>query len=99
MTIHTEKRALAILREWAAAPNEITASPWWAITVRSKIGHRGEIMLAGPYLSRASAQDYLDRHAYRYPKGAGVFCFSGHESPQWRELRNLAVELAKETEP
>lgn len=90
-----EQRVLAILREWAEAPNDITSVPWWAITVESKIGHRGEIMLAGPYFSRADAESYLKSRHYRFPKNARVYCFFGHESQKFSELRRAARVLAK----
>jgi len=102
MTIHTEKRALAILREWAKQPREGTSCPWWAIVKQGPTGSHHEAMLgmvAGPFLSRFQAQTHLDGHPDSYPKNAIVFCFSGYQSLLWRELWNLAVELAKETEP
>ena len=52
-------------------------------------------MLAGPYFSRAEAEGYFERHRYRYPKQARVYCFSGYESPPWCELRQAAMALAE----
>lgn len=89
------QRALTILQEWAEAPNDIASVPWWAITVESKIGHRGEVMLAGPYFSRADAESYLKSRHYRFPKNARVYCFSGHESQKFSELRSAAMVIAK----
>lgn len=88
------QRVLTILQEWAEAPNDITSVPWWAITVESKIGRRGEIMLAGPYFSRADAESYLKSRHYRFPKNARVYCFSGHESQRFSELSYAARALA-----
>ncbi|MGE3705686.1 MAG: hypothetical protein AB7I13_10470 [Vicinamibacterales bacterium] len=79
--------AMKPLAALAAADNEATSFPWWAITTRAL---HGETVHAGPYFSRESAEAYMEAHRYRYPKSARVFCFSGHESPAYRDLYEKA---------
>jgi len=78
--------------------NDITAHPWWAIVQRVEIGKMtgNYAVLAGPFFSRKAAQEKLERRRYHYGKKAIVYCFSGHDSPDYVELRqSLSQEQAK----
>lgn len=87
------REACDVLRQWASAPNDATAFPWWAITVESKIGYRGEIVVAGPFFSREKAQTVFDARFYCL-KDARVYCFTGHESNDLRTLYRAGQQLA-----
>lgn len=68
--------------------NEATSYPWWAIVTN---GLRGWLCVhAGPWFSREAATEYLNAKAYNFPKSAYVFCFSGHESADYRRLVDAA---------
>jgi len=73
----------------ACEDNEGTAFPWWGICCGSKTEPR---LLNGPFFSRNSAFEYLENHHYRYKKGF-VYCFSGHGSPEFRNLYNRSKSL------
>jgi hypothetical protein len=66
--------------------NEITAYPWWAIINPERRGTAA--VGSGPFFSRASAEEYLANHRYRYSKKAYVYCFSGRDAPDYREAIN-----------
>ncbi len=71
-----------------------TAFPFWAIVTKSGLGHR-QIWIDGPWFNRKDAESYLASHAYRYPKTAFVYCFSGHNAPHLREMyENARAEAA-----
>ena len=66
--------------------NDATAHPWWAVVKRNHMGEHA--ILAGPFFSRERAlQHYLGRK-YEYRK-AIVYCFSGHNSQHYKELREI----------
>lgn len=93
------KRAFDILREWASVPTDGTSYPWWAITLEVKGWQRGEALLAGPFFSRETAEDYLRDCRHNFPDRARVYCFSGHQSPVFRELRKAAEAMRAEPAP
>jgi hypothetical protein len=71
--------------------NEATAFPWWAIVVNGFSGRvQRPMVLAGVWFNREDAEAFLASHAYRYPKKAYVYAFSGGESAHTRELYELA---------
>ena len=43
-------------------------------------------VVTGPFLSRKSAERYLERRRYAFSDRAQVWCLSGHESADWRGL-------------
>lgn len=75
----------------ACEANESTAYPVWGIVRKAGFGHHA--WLAGPYFSRASATEYLESHRYRYGEKAFVFCFSGHDSPGYREVYDASKAM------
>lgn len=79
--------------------NEITSYPWWAILtprqVMRKDPHQISCCIVGPFFSRESAEEQRKRRIYAYGQNSVVFCFSGHESPEWRDANNLAQEASK----
>lgn len=64
--------------------NEATAYPFWFIAVRGLNGRN--VIQAGVWFSRKSAEDHLKVKSYRYSKSAFVYCASGNESRDWRQL-------------
>lgn len=72
--------------------NDGTAFPWWGIAEEVKIGscRNQYAILAGPFFSRESAKSKLEARRHHYGKRAIVYCFSGHDSPDYRELFALA---------
>lgn len=44
--------------------------------------------ITGPFLSRETAEAYLEGTKYNFSKEAKVYCFSGYESEEWRKLCN-----------
>lgn len=78
-------------------PSEATEYPWWAVIDPDRIRARGKRndedrisdaagAVIGPFLSRASAEAHLRAKRHRYGPRAVVFCMSGHDSPDWRDL-------------
>ena len=77
--------------------NEATAYPWWAIVRKGSFGRY--IMLVGPFFSREEAEAQRKRRIYDYGEKSFVFCYSGHESSQYVELRKrAAIDAAREGE-
>ena len=66
--------------------NDATAQPWWAVVKRSGMGEFA--ILAGPFFSRRRAQEHYEARKYEYKK-AIVYCFSGHHSQHYKELREV----------
>lgn len=66
--------------------NDGTAHPWWAVVKRSRMGEHS--ILAGPFFSRQRADEHYKAREYEYKK-AIVYCFSGHYSQHYRELREV----------
>lgn len=64
--------------------NEITAYPWWAIVRKAGLGMLA--VLAGPFASRESAEAQRMARIHAYGEKSSVFCFSGHESADYRKL-------------
>ncbi len=71
---------------------EHTSYPFWII-VDPRVGGNikttiGEIAacITGVFLSRESAEDYLKSKSHRFSEAARVYCHSGHQSDDWREL-------------
>lgn len=69
------------------ANNEGTAYPWWGIVKRAGRG-KYEI-LAGPFFSRKAAEQKRTARIYSYGEKSLVYCFSGHESPDYRMLLEM----------
>lgn len=72
-------------------PNaEGTAFPWWAILdpeqmMRPDV-YRLASMVTGPFFSRESATNYLRARRHAFGPRACVYCFSGHDSDDWRNF-------------
>ena len=69
---------------------EGTAFPYWFIvnphqTFRCD-PHEIASMITGPFFSRASAQEFLDRTRYNFGKYACVYCNSAYNSRDYRTL-------------
>lgn len=93
MSNNTINASEALAKVVGYEDNEITAYPWWAIV---SVGSFGRLVIhAGPWFSRKRATDYLNGKRYNFPKSAHVFCFSGHESSDFRELHDAAKAVAK----
>lgn len=71
--------------------NEATAHPWWAVVRRGTAGRK--VVLAGPFFSRERAEANRTARLYEYGPGAYVYCFSGHISQHYVELREIAMEV------
>ena len=73
-------------------PAECTEHPWWAIVdprqVFALTDGRGVASVAqcitGPYFSREAAEEQLRARRHAYGPHAGVWCFGGYMSPDWR---------------
>ena len=52
---------------------EGTAYPFWFIATRRS---SGIVFVAGIWFNRADAENFLSRHAYRFPRRAFVYCMS-----------------------
>ena len=69
--------------------NEGTAAPWWAIIDPKQLMWKSprEVasMITGPFFSREAAQKQLDSTRYNYSEHAVVYCFSGHNSPEYKK--------------
>jgi 3-mercaptopyruvate sulfurtransferase SseA len=65
--------------------NEATAHPWWAVVYKNGMGARA--IAAGPFFSRERAERHLEARRYEYGRGAIVYCFSGHRSQHYVDLR------------
>lgn len=75
----------------ASPDNEGTAFPWWAICVYLE-GFPGQpVVKAGPFFSRGSAEDRRQARLYHYGEQSFVYCFSGHESREFKELYQAAA--------
>ena len=75
--------------------NESTAYPYWVIIdprQNFSTGNGGlnsiASMTTGIFFSRKDAQEFLDATRYNFSKNARVYCHSGHNSKDWRELFN-----------
>lgn len=66
--------------------NDATEHPWWAVVKRNRYGEHA--ILAGPFFSRKRAEEHLRARDYEYGK-AIIYCFSGHYSQHFRELREV----------
>jgi len=72
--------------------NEGTAEPWWTIidprqnfeTKREQGIYNIAGMVTGPFFSRESAQNFLERTRYNFSKNARVFCHSGYYSQEYK---------------
>jgi len=69
--------------------NEATDSPYWLILEPQQNMILSINMLAGqitgPFFSRKSAQNFLDRTRYNFTSRALVYCCSGYNSQQYKE--------------
>ena len=77
------KKARSIL--FAYTDNEITAHPWWCVVRNGSFGRM--VVLEGPFFSREQATQLLEARRYEYGAKAYVYCFSGHRSWHYRDLR------------
>lgn len=99
--MNVTEKLLAIAKQLAASTdsdhNEATSYPFWAIVTKAGAAGRGHYVLhAGIWFSRTTAENHLKAKAYNYPKTAFVYCFSGHESSDYRALLTVAREAAEE---
>ena len=93
------KKARSIL--FAYTDNEITAHPWWCVVRNGSFGRM--IVLEGPFFSRERATQLLEARRYEYGAKAYVYCFSGHRSWHYRDLREAvgypaAIDAARAQE-
>ena len=65
--------------------NDATAHPWWAVVAENRMGPHA--ILAGPFFSRERAEQHRQARLYEYGKGSIVWCFSGHNSQHYKDLR------------
>lgn len=72
--------------------NEMTANPWWAIVAKNRMGSNA--ILAGPFFSRERAEEHRQARLYEYGEGSIVFCFSGHISQHYKDLRAALTATA-----
>lgn len=77
------EKARALL--FAYSDNEITAHPWWAVVRTKRKGPAA--IVAGPFFSRERAESYRQQRMYEHGKDTIVYCFSGHNSQHYRDLR------------
>lgn len=93
------------LRALLAAPldpskREAAAFPWWFIFDPALIagkcmsfklaGSNGVSCVTGPFFSRESAEEAMRARHYEYSIHAFVYCPTGHRSPDYRALLELA---------
>lgn len=80
---------LAKAREilFAYTDNEITSHPWWAVVKNGSFGRM--VVLEGPFFSRERATQLMNARRYEYGEKSYVYCFSGHRSEHYRELREV----------
>ncbi len=74
--------------------NEITADPWWGVVRNGSFGRM--VMLEGPFFSRERATQLLEARRYEYGAKAYVYCYSGHRSQHFKDLREVLWPLAQE---
>ena len=79
---------------------EATAYPIWFILdptqmMKPDCFHLAS-MISGPFFSRKSATETLKSTRYNYGKHAVVYCASGTDSREWRDLYNSSMKLRKE---
>lgn len=65
--------------------NEGTAHPWWAVINPHRKGPQA--IIAGPFFSRERAEQYREARLYEHGPKAIVYCFSGHASWHYKDLR------------
>lgn len=73
--------------------NDITAHPYWAIVKNGRMGP--ETILAAPFFSREAAMNHRNARIYEYGQKSYVYCFSGHWSSQYKELREIVKQAVK----
>lgn len=78
----------------ALPPAESTDYPVWII-VSGKFRDRYH---AGPWFSREAATEHLVACRHRYPRGAIVYCHTGHMSYDYRHLCETGTLPPKESE-
>lgn len=78
---------------FAYTDNEITAHPWWAVVRNGSFGRM--LVLDGPFFSRDRAQQLLEARRHEYGPKAYVFCYSGHRSEHYIELRETLQAALK----
>ena len=93
MTPEERLRAIADIVFAHGDQNDITTHPWWAVVRKNRIGSNA--IKAGPFFSRTRAEEYFEARHWEH-KGCFVFCFSGHASQHYRDLRELLKPFAKE---
>ena len=78
--------------------NEATAYPFWIIIDPRQNFHTNDFglhnianMITGIWLSREAAQNHLNAKRHRFGKSARVFCHSGHDSWDWKNLVKYLV--------
>lgn len=77
--------------------NEATAYPFWFIAIRGGVAQQGRmVMLRGIWFSREAAETHLKNKAHRYPKSAFVYCDSGHDSFDLKEVYELAKAIQED---
>lgn len=71
--------------------NEATNLPFWYVAVKGGAVIGRPVMVSrGIWFSRGAAEEHLKNKAHRYPKTAFVYCDSGHDSVDMKQLYRLA---------
>jgi hypothetical protein len=68
--------------------NDGSAYPLWAIVEKAGFGRMAWLM--GPFFSRKAAETLLESRRYHYGEKAFVWCFSGHDCRDYRDLLDAA---------
>lgn len=75
--------------------NEATQHPYWLV-LRNGVLRACDAVLAGPFFSRDAAVNHMNARSYEYGKKAYVYCFSGHWSRQYKDLRDAAIAAQRQ---
>lgn len=77
--------------------NEGTSYPWWMIVDPDCAPTLYGIAIGGvtgPFFSRESAQEFLDKTRYNFSSSARVWCASGTYSREWVNACDKAKKVA-----
>ena len=84
---------------FASETNESTTYPvWFIISPTRGLMKKEDIPYCfnGPFFSRKSATEHFKNHAYRYSQKSYIWCSSGHDCPDYRNLIDAAREEKNE---
>jgi len=83
-----------IIEKLKTTEPEGTSYPFWIIidprqnleTTTIQGLHNIASQITGVFFSRKDAEDFLKQTRYNFGEHAKVYCHSGHNSQEWREL-------------